>query len=107
LMRQILVDHARRHRAAKRGGGLRLELNEAMSAQKVPNIDLVALDTALKELARLDPQQSRIVEMRFFGGLSIEDTAEVIAVSPTTVKREWAIARAWLLRELGRKATRP
>jgi RNA polymerase sigma factor (TIGR02999 family) len=106
-MRQILVDHARRHRAAKRGGGFRLELNEAMSAQKVPNIDLVALDTALKELARLDPQQSRIVEMRFFGGLSIEDTAEVIAVSPTTVKREWAIARAWLLRELGRKATRP
>jgi RNA polymerase sigma factor (TIGR02999 family) len=107
LMRQILVDHARRHCAAKRGGGLRLELNEAMSAQNAPNIDLVALDTALKELARLDPQQSRIVEMRFFGGLSIEDTAEVIAVSPTTVKREWAIARAWLLRELSRKATRP
>jgi RNA polymerase sigma factor (TIGR02999 family) len=106
-MRQILVDHARRHRAAKRGGGLKLELNEAMSAQKAPNIDLIVLDAALKELARLDRQQSRIVEMRFFGGLSIEDTAEVIGVSATTVKREWATARAWLLRELGRKATRP
>ena len=106
LMRQILVDHARRHRAAKRGGGLKLELNEAMNAQKAPNIDLIALDTALKELTRLDPQQSQIVEMRFFGGLSIADTAEVIGVSAATDKREWATARAWLLRELGRKATR-
>lgn len=103
LMRQILVDHARRHRAAKRGGGLKLELNEAMGVQKLPNVDLVALDAALKELARLDPQQSRIVEMRFFGGLSIEDTAEIIGVPATTVKREWATARAWLLRELSRK----
>lgn len=106
LMRQILVDHARRHRAAKRGGGLKLELREAMTAQKVPSVDLVALDTALKELARLDPQQSRIVEMRFFGGLSIEDTAEIIGVSPTTVKREWATARAWLLRELNHRVAR-
>ena len=106
LMRQILVDHARRHRAAKRGGGLKLELDEAMSVQKVLSIDLVDLDTALKELARLDPQQSRIVEMRFFGGLSIEDTAEIIGVSPTTIKREWATARAWLLRELRRKVPR-
>jgi RNA polymerase sigma factor (TIGR02999 family) len=102
LMRQILVDHARRHRAAKRGGGLKLELKEAMSLQKAPNVDLIALDTALNELARLDPQQSRIVEMRFFGGLSIEDTAEVIGVSRTTVKREWATARAWLRREVGK-----
>jgi RNA polymerase sigma factor (TIGR02999 family) len=101
LMRQILVDHARRHRAAKRGGGLKLELNEAMSAQKASCVDLIALDNALNELARLDPQQSRIVEMRFFGGLSIEDTAEIIGVSPTTVKREWATARAWLRREVG------
>jgi len=106
LMRQILVDHARRHRAAKRGHGLKLELNEAMGAQKLPNVDLVALDTALKELARLDPQQSRIVEMRFFGGLSIEDTAEIIGVSPTTIKREWATARAWLLRELSPNVAR-
>jgi RNA polymerase sigma factor (TIGR02999 family) len=106
LMRQILVDHARRHRAAKRGGGLKLELTEAMCLQKAPGVDLIALDNALNELARLDPQQSRIVEMRFFGGLSIEDTAEVIGVSRTTVKREWATARAWLLREMTRRETR-
>ena len=102
LMRQILVDHARKHRAAKRGGGLKLELEDAMALQKAQNIDLIALDYALNELARLDLQQSRIVEMRFFGGLSIEDTAEVIGISPATVKREWATARAWLLREIGR-----
>jgi RNA polymerase sigma factor (TIGR02999 family) len=106
LMRQILVDHARRHRAAKRGGGFKLELTEGMSLQKAPNVDLIALDNALDELARLDPQQSRIVEMRFFGGLSIEDTAEVIGISRTTVKREWATARAWLLREMTRKEVR-
>jgi RNA polymerase sigma factor (TIGR02999 family) len=106
LMRQILVDHARRHRAAKRGRGLKLELTEAMALQKPPNVDLIALDNALNELARLDPQQSRIVEMRFFAGLSIEDTAEVIGVSRTTVKREWATARAWLLREMSRREAR-
>lgn len=106
LMRQILVDHARGHRAAKRGGGLKLELQDAMAEQKAQNIDLIALDNALNELARLDPQQSQIVEMRFFGGLSIEDTAEVIGVSRTTVKREWATARAWLLREMSRKEAR-
>jgi RNA polymerase sigma factor (TIGR02999 family) len=103
LMRQILVDHARRHRAAKRGGGLKLELTEAIGLQRAPDVDLIALDNALNELARLDPQQSRIVEMRFFAGLSIEDTAEVIGVSRTTVKREWATARAWLLREMTRR----
>lgn len=103
LMRQILVDHARRDRAAKRGGGLKLELQDAMAVQTARNIDLIALDHALTELARLDPQQSRIVEMRFFGGLSIEDTAEVIGVSRTTIKREWATARAWLLREMSRR----
>jgi RNA polymerase sigma factor (TIGR02999 family) len=102
LMRQILVDHARRHRAAKRGSGLKLELNEAISLQVPPNIDLIALDTALNELARLDPQQSRIVEMRFFAGLSIEDTAKVVGISPATVKREWATARAWLRNEVVR-----
>jgi RNA polymerase sigma factor (TIGR02999 family) len=106
LMRQILVDHARRHRAAKRGGGLKLELTEAMALQKAPNVDLIALDNAMNELARLDPQQSRIVEMRFFAGLSIEDTAEVIGISRTTVKREWATARAWLLREMSRREAR-
>jgi RNA polymerase sigma factor (TIGR02999 family) len=105
LMRQILVDHARRHRAAKRGGGLKLELNDAMSFQKARNVDLISLDNALNELARLDPQQGRIVEMRFFGGLSIEDTAEIIGISQTTVKREWATARAWLRREVGKTET--
>ncbi len=106
LMRQILVDHARGHRAAKRGGGLKLELNDVMGAQKPQNMDLVALDDALNELAKLDPQQTRIVELRFFGGLSIEETAEIVGVSPTTVKREWATARAWLRREVGRAETR-
>jgi RNA polymerase sigma factor (TIGR02999 family) len=102
LMRQILVDHAREHLAAKRGSGLKLELEEAIIPQKPKDIDLIALDNALNELARLDPQQSRIVEMRFFGGLTIEDTADVIGISRTTVKREWATARAWLRREVGR-----
>jgi RNA polymerase sigma factor (TIGR02999 family) len=102
LMRQILVDHARGHRAAKRGGGFKLEVNDAMSAQKTQSVDLIALDDALNELAELDPQQSRIVELRFFGGLSIDETAEIVGVSPTTVKREWATARAWLRREVRR-----
>jgi RNA polymerase sigma factor (TIGR02999 family) len=102
LMRQILVDHARGRRAAKRGGGFKLELNDAVSAQKTQSVDLIALDDALNELAELDPQQSRIVELRFFGGLSIGETAEIVGVSPTTVKREWATARAWLRREVRR-----
>ena len=105
LMRQILVDHARAHRAAKRGGGLKLELQEAMAEQKPQNVDLIALDHALNELARLDPQQCRIVEMRFFGGLSIEDTAEVMGISRTTIKREWATARSWLRREMSARDT--
>jgi len=105
LMRQILVDHARGHRAAKRGGGFKLEVNDAMSSQKAQSVDLIALDDALNELAKLDPQQSRIVELRFFGGLSIDETAEIVGVSPTTVKREWATARAWLRREVRRAET--
>lgn len=105
LMRQILVDHARGHRAAKRDGGFKVELNGAMSAQKPQSVDLIALDDALNELAKLDPQQSRIVELRFFGGLSIDETAEIVGVSPTTVKREWATARAWLRREVRRCQT--
>lgn len=74
--------------------------------QKAPNVDSIALDNALNELASLDPQQSRIVEMRSFSGLSIGDTAEVIGVSRTTLKREWATARAWLLREMTRREAR-
>lgn len=102
LMRQILVDHARGHRAAKRGGGYKLELTEASASQPGLNLDLIALDAALNELARLDAQQASIVELRFFGGLSIEEAAQVIGVSRTTIKREWATARAWLRREMAK-----
>jgi RNA polymerase sigma-70 factor, ECF subfamily len=105
LMRQILVDHARGRCAAKRDGGFKLELNDAISSQKPQTMDLIALDDALNDLAKLDPQQSRIVELRFFGGLSIDETAEIVGVSPSTVKREWATARAWLRREVRRAET--
>jgi RNA polymerase sigma factor (TIGR02999 family) len=101
LMRRILIDHARARNADKRGGGeLRVSLKEEMAATEQREVDLIALDAALDELATLDEQQSRIVEMRFFGGLSIEETAEVLAISPATVKREWSTAKAWLYREM-------
>lgn len=103
LMRQILVDYARNRNAAKRDGGYRLTLDDAL-AFKARSVDMVALDDALNELAKLDPLQSRIVEMRFFGGLSIEETSSVLHVSPTTVKRHWTTARLWLHHELS-KAT--
>ena len=97
LMRSILVDHARSHAYAKRGGGARrIELNEAIVVSRERAADVVALDEALKELATLDEPQSRIVELRFFGGLTVEETAEAMSISPTTVKREWRTARAWL-----------
>jgi RNA polymerase sigma factor (TIGR02999 family) len=102
LMQRILVDHARGHRAAKRGGGYKLELSEADSPQPGLNLDMVALDDARNELARLDAQQAGIVELKFFGGLSIEETAQFVGVSPTTIKREWATARAWLRREMAK-----
>jgi len=105
LMRQILVDHARNHAAAKRGGGaFKLTLDEAVSLPQQVDIDLVALDNALNHLARLDAQQAKIVELRFFAGLSIEDTSEVLDISPATVKRDWSTARAWLHRELSGEA---
>jgi len=96
IMRQILVDHARKHSAAKRGGNtVMLPLDENSSvAQK--SLDLLALDDAMKRLADLDPRQCQIVELRFFGGLSIEETAKAVKVSPATAKREWATARLWL-----------
>jgi len=101
MMRRILVDHARRHGYAKRGGGaMTLSLDEAMAAGNPREIDLIALDDALDSLAKLDERQSRMVELRFFGGLSIEETSEVLGVSAPTVKREWASARAWLYREI-------
>lgn len=105
LMRQILVDHARHHRAAKRGAGApRLTLVPGMAIAQKPEVDVVELDDALNQLAQLDPEQSRLVELRFFGGLSIEETAVVMGISPATVKREWATARVWLQREMMKDA---
>ena len=101
LMRRILVDHARRHRAAKRGGSaLKVSLNELMLAAEERAEDVVALDDALERLAAMDPRQGRVVELRIFSGLTVEETAEVLGISPATVKREWTMARAWLSREL-------
>ncbi len=102
LMRQILVDYARRRRRAKRGGGCKLTLDEAVFLSRGRDVDLVALDGALNELSRLDTQQSKIVELRFFCGLSIAETAGILSISPATVKREWATARVWLHREMSR-----
>ena len=102
MMRRILADHARGHNAAKRGAGMpELELNEAMAQAPVRSVDLVDLEEALQKLEKLDSQQGKIVELRFFSGLSIEDTANVLGISPATVKRDWAAARAWLFREVG------
>jgi RNA polymerase sigma factor (TIGR02999 family) len=102
LMRQILVEYARGRRAAKRDGGIKLALEGIVAAAKSRGTDLIALDDALTQLAKLDTQQARIVELRFFGGLSIDETAVVTGVSPATVKRNWAAARVWLHRELNR-----
>lgn len=107
VMRHILVDHARHRAAAKRGGGApRLELDTRMAFSQSRDLDLLALDDALTRLAELDSQQSRLIELRFFGGLSIVETATVLNVSAATVKREWATARAWLQREMKSKGGR-
>ncbi|MBZ5696143.1 MAG: sigma-70 family RNA polymerase sigma factor [Acidobacteriia bacterium] len=107
MMRHILVDHARNRLAAKRGAGVpRLSLDPEIALAQKPELDIVALDRALNKLATLDPQQGRLIELRFFGGLSIEDTSVVLGISPATVKREWATARAWLRRELKRGASK-
>lgn len=101
MMRRILINHAQAHNAAKRQGSADLiALDEAMGAVAQPKLDLLSLNRSLDELTRLDPQQARVVELRYFGGLSIEETAEVIGVSPATVKREWATARLWLLQQM-------
>jgi RNA polymerase sigma factor (TIGR02999 family) len=98
LMRRILVDHARQHNAAKRGGSdqQRLSITSAHDVSDKPNLDLLALHEALEELAAVDPQQARIVELKFFGGLSIEETAEVMHLGHATIERDWKMARAWL-----------
>lgn len=100
LMLRILVDHARRHNL-KRGAGVQhVSLDEVVTLGSGRNADLVALDEAMETLARLDPRKVQVVEMRFFGGLSVEETAEVLKVSPATVMRDWSTAKAWLYREL-------
>jgi RNA polymerase sigma factor (TIGR02999 family) len=101
VMRHVLIDHARAHARDKRGGGaLRVELNEAALMGGEGASELVALDEALRELEEVDPQKGRVVELRYFAGLSIEETAEVLNISPTTVRREWRRAKAWLYRAL-------
>jgi RNA polymerase sigma factor (TIGR02999 family) len=106
LMRQILVDYARGRQAAKRGDGTKLALDDAMELPEAQSFDVIALDDALNDLSRLDERQGRIVELRFFGGLSIEETAGIIGISPATVKREWASARAFLSSEMAKTARR-
>lgn len=105
MMRRILVDYARSRHYAKRGGGLReLSLDEALTIGDQRSAEVVELDDALNQLAELDPRKSQLVELRFFGGLSIKETAEVLSVSPGTVMRDWTLAKAWLRREISTSA---
>lgn len=102
VMRRVLVDHARRRNAGKRGSGDRPEVPEAAFDASIDlRLDLVALDRALEKLATFAPDKARVVELRYFGGLSVEETAEIMDLSPRTVKRHWRFSRAWLLRTLG------
>ena len=100
MMRQVLVDHARTRLAAKRHGGLRVSLSEASDVSDQSDVDVLAIDEALSRLSELDEQQAHVVELRYFGGLSILETAHALRVSAATVKREWTTARAWLRREM-------
>ena len=105
IIRRILVDYARRLHAQRRGGlDTRITLDEALAPQQDRDLNLVELDNALEALSQIDSQQARIIELRFFGGLSIEATGRILGVSPSTVNREWNLARAWLYRELSRSA---
>jgi RNA polymerase sigma factor (TIGR02999 family) len=107
LMRQVLVQYERVRRAKKRGGSAeKVTLDDALCLANGRGVDLIALDDAMNGLARLDPQQSRIVELRFFGGLSIEETAAELGISPATVKRHWETARLWLYWEMSEEASR-
>jgi len=105
LMRRVLVDHARRRQSAKRGG-VRVVLDEAMDAAATRGLDVLELDEALTELSALDVRQARIVELRFFGGFTEDETGDVLGISPATVRREWSAARAWLFRRIGRQGSR-
>jgi len=105
LMRRILIDHARSHHRARRGGGaFKLSLDEAALVSGEPAAELIALDDALQELEAVDPRKGRIVELRFFGGLSLEETAQTLGVSSMTVLRDWRMAKAWLRREISHEA---
>jgi len=99
-IRRILVDHARRRRSVKRDHGIRVTLDESLSEEGPDSLDLVALDIALQQLEDLSQRQARVVELRFFGGLDVDETAEVLEISPATVKRDWTFARAFLLQSL-------
>ncbi len=102
LMRRVLVEHARRRDSDKRGGSqVRVQLDEALAVADETDVDLLAIDEALNRLTTIDPQQARVVELRFFSGLTVEETAAALGVSPKTVKRDWSVARAWLRREIG------
>ncbi len=106
-MRRLLVERARVRGASKRGGArVQVTLDETLLQQPGPDLDLLALDRALEGLARLDPQQARIVELRFFGGLTVEEAADVLGIAPATLKRHWTVAKAWLLREMQGTGTR-
>jgi RNA polymerase sigma-70 factor, ECF subfamily len=105
MIRQILVDHARKRRYAKRGGGqVEVSLDEALLGTKARGVEVEALDEALTSLSKIDPRKGRVVELRFFGGLSVEETAEVLEISEETVTRDWRVAKTWLFRELAGKA---
>jgi len=108
IMRRLLVDHARRFRYAKRGGDqVRVPLEETLLGNRARGVEVLALDDALASLAKRDPRKARVVELRFFGGLSVEETAEFLRISPETVLRDWKMAKVWLLRELSRHSTPP
>jgi RNA polymerase sigma factor (TIGR02999 family) len=102
MIRRILVDHSRKRGAAKRGKGLQVTLDEALLGSRARGVDVEALDEALDSLARTDPRKARVVELRFFGGLGVDETAEILEISEETVTRDWRIAKTWLFRELSR-----
>ena len=103
IIRNILVDYARRHKYAKRGGGAaHIPLDEALLGNRARGVDVLALDETLAALSQIDPRKGRVVELRYFGGLTVEETADVLHVSPETVLRDWKMAKVWLFRELGR-----
>ena len=104
ITRRILVDHSRKRRYAKRGGdAVRIPLEEALLGTRARGVEVLALDEALLSLSKIDPRKERVVELRYFGGLSVEETAEVLRISPETVMRDWKMARTWLFRELAAK----